>query len=291
MNFRFEIVIAFLLWTTQTFAAFQTPVLVVSDVDDTLKIMNVPEKAELALNAFQTNTAFYGMSALYQLILQTQPSAEFVYLTNAYQFLMESTHQEFLKQHHFPKGQYIPKQNIFDSDHKLNQIRKLIHSKQPQTLILIGDNGEKDPQVYHQIQSEFAGSGIQILQFIRIAFPSSIEAGPLTTEKLYPQQIGFVTVMDIALNLATENIFDTAQLQNFIESAVPQLLAQNKNHTYTQDAQSQSKGEDLAYPHFLDCRDYQWKWDGVMVSFNLMPFKEKILGICLPLVGSLAQGH
>lgn len=189
------------------------------------------------------------MPELYSEIRNFQPMTQFYYVTNAPERPFTNIHGIFLKIHNFPVGRLILRKSLSDKNHKVNSIRKIIELENPQTLILIGDNGERDPAVYNQIRNEFPE--IKVLTFIRQAYSSKNKEEDNRGTRLFKDQIGFVLPTEIALKLQKENFLSISQvdiLEYFF--ALPTL--------------SQAKKEDddgetgtLSFPNWIDCRDHQ----------------------------------
>lgn len=143
-------ILAVLLFSLQLFAK---PV-IVSDIDDTIKISHVRSKIDQGLRAFLISPLFKGMPLTYQYLtceLQTQ----IYYVTNAPGWLMGSSHSEFLNLHNFPSGMVFFRKSLTDTEHKYNSISEIIRQENPKQMILIGDDGEADAHIYHQIQQDY----------------------------------------------------------------------------------------------------------------------------------------
>lgn len=237
---------------------FQNKTLIISDVDDTLKVVHVLNIWDAIRWGFQTDHRFYGMNDLYNRIAQENQDAEFIYLSNAPEYLMKDVHEKFLKKGNFPEGIYIPRRVDPASTHKYNHIRQLLDEKKPDQVILIGDNGERDAIVYHQIYQEYAPQGIKFYPFIRLLYSSTNkdERGV----RPYPEQIGFVSSVDIAINLYKNHILnDLSQLRH--------LLLANILHIIEED---HDDGDELVFPEFTRCEDYQWILQEFVPEFILL---------------------
>ena len=140
----------FLIWSL---AGAQ--IAVISDIDDTIKVSHVLDRSDSVSNAFRTHNVFRGMPQLYQLLASSFPEAEFFYLTNAPRVLMEDSHSRFLRQNQFPRGHLLLRESLSDSEHKIRTIRRILSRPGWRAVILIGDNGERDPQIYAQAVKEF----------------------------------------------------------------------------------------------------------------------------------------
>lgn len=216
--------------------------LLVSDIDDTIKISHVLESVDSAFNAPKTENLFLGMSAVYRRILKADSWTRFAYVTNAPKLVMEGFHASFLRHHKFPQGELLLRESLNDKNFKITTIRRLISEQWPQKIILVGDNGEQDSLVYAQIKKEYPK--IPLYTFIHQVYSTKSEdqAG----HGLEPGQIGFVTSIDLAITLVQMKLISQADLNSLVQQKVPQIL---------DEGWGESSGE-LAFPEWLDCRDY-----------------------------------
>lgn len=243
--------------------------LLVSDIDDTIKLAHIKDLSEAARYAFDDKSRFMGMSELYHLLAQDQSNFKVVYLSKAPRWLMGRTHQNFLNNGKFPVGEYIPRTDYGADEHKLKSIRNLMNSMKPRKVILIGDNGEQDAEIYSQIAKEYANQGIEIYQFIRIVYASS-KLGNVGA-RVYRGQIGFVTPIEIGLELEKERILEAASVRWLVEN-VGKAVASEK--FFVADG-------DVAFPRFVNCTDFVWKWDDSLVRFeSLRVLKARLVERC-----------
>jgi phosphatidate phosphatase APP1 len=141
---------------------------VISDIDDTILKTGAGNLLTAISNTFTKNAdtrlSFPGVQQLYA-GLQKGASPHAVnpmfYLSNSpwnlYDFL-----DEFIELKNIPRGSILlrdfgldHKKMIFDDDHKLHTIEKLLCTFPELPFILIGDSGEKDPEYYRQVVKEF----------------------------------------------------------------------------------------------------------------------------------------
>lgn len=246
-------------------------VLFVSDVDDTIKLANVQDLADSAQYAFDDKTRFMGMSELYNTIASERSDLYMVYLSKAPEWFMAKTHRSFLKNGKFPQGFYIGRTNLAADVHKLENIRKLMNVVKPKKVIFIGDNGEQDPTVYGQIAKEYANQGIEFHQFIRIVYSKSLFIDWGT--ELAPSQIGFVSPFEIAVELEKANLISATSVQNLINKVGPQFV--KVPLIFNVD------GYNIAFPDFVNCSDYVWRWDGSLNQYKgLSSIKKRITNRC-----------
>lgn len=143
-----------------------TGISVISDIDDTIKISNVLDRHELMQNTFVRDfTAVPAMSILYQ-HWQSQGAAFHYVSASPWQLYPALT--EFLTNNKFPAGSLHLKQfrlkdescqNLFLSpyEYKLPILTELFQHYPQREFILVGDSGEKDPEVYATMLQRFPG--------------------------------------------------------------------------------------------------------------------------------------
>lgn len=229
--------------------------LLVSDVDDTIKLAHIKDYSDALKYAFDDESRFLGMNSLYFHILRDQPDSQVVYLSKGPAWAVEKTHRQLLDKGEFPRGQYIPRTNYNQDEHKIKTLRSLLAKIKPDKVIFVGDNGEQDADVYAQIAKEHENRGIEFYQFIRIVYSrnSYTERGAL----LHPGQVGFVSPIEIALELEKKYLIRFSSAQDLIDKVVPDILKQKFN---------EAKGV-VAIPYFVNCSDFSWKWDDSLNQF------------------------
>ncbi len=149
----------------------ETGLSVISDIDDTIKVSNVPDKKSLIEHIFfKDYETTPGMPAFYAHL--QQQGAYFHYISASPWQLYPSL-QPFM-QTHYPRGSYSLRNfRTMDSsfirfflssmDYKISAISTLIKRYPRHRFILIGDSGEKDPEVYAAIYAKFPDNIEKIL--------------------------------------------------------------------------------------------------------------------------------
>ncbi|UJR22869.1 hypothetical protein I4U23_025898 [Adineta vaga] len=140
---------------------------IISDIDDTIKISEVLDKVRLLANTFISPfKPVPGMPELYQQWQTKNINCTFHYLSGMPDQLYTLT-QEFIDINKFPNGSFhmrhfgwaatslfhfLHSQSTFE--HKLSYLRFfLLNTKR--NYVLIGDSGEKDPEIYGTITREY----------------------------------------------------------------------------------------------------------------------------------------
>lgn len=153
---------------------------VISDIDDTVVYTGVANTAKMMWRLFaqgaESRMVFPGVSALYQAFYNGESGVQgnpLFYVSRApwsiYQVLVE-----FFRMHRIPngpililrewgmkRGSVLPRRA---KDHKLDAIRQILALYDDLPFILIGDSGQRDPEVYTRILREHPGriTGIYI---------------------------------------------------------------------------------------------------------------------------------
>lgn len=138
-----------------SFNTLYASTLVVTDIDDTVKVTDVLNKKNAVYNALFSKAEFSGMSELYRTM--NLPGTTFFYVSGSPKILDERI-EEFLEFNKFPqKANLILKKNlkINTFDYKVEAITNLIKETNPDKIILIGDDTEYDPEVYEAISKAF----------------------------------------------------------------------------------------------------------------------------------------
>jgi len=243
MGFKMIFSLGFLLLFGHEYAESKT--LVVSDIDDTIKISHVLDTEDALAYGIQTENAFLGMNQLYNLFLvKWGNEVDFLYLSNAPEWLMEGLHHDFLSIHAFPSGRLSLLDGYSHKEtHKLKKIRKTLSSGLYQRALFFGDNGEKDAAIYNQIRREFPK--VQVMTFIHQLY--SVHNGG---SQLYAGQVGYVTPVEILFELEERKVFKTSDIGFLVDSLSKDILATNLNMDVGV----------IMFPTWKDCRDFRWKW-------------------------------
>lgn len=196
-------------------AQVRLKVLVVSDVDDTLKESYVLNRVEVVKRATRTEPAmaFPGIAKAFRAIdrdlRDRGHEVRYAYVSSAPAQIMTRFHAEFLQRSRFPQGT-LDLRPLWDSeDYKVSTIRSIIGFHRPDFVLMIGDHSEKDPRVYSRIGEELRSARIPFLTFIRQVYgpeenPASFEAG----------QYAFVSTAEFALGLYDAGILAASSLRD-----------------------------------------------------------------------------
>jgi phosphatidate phosphatase APP1 len=145
---------------------------VISDIDDTVVETGVTRRLAMARTVFlgnaRTRLPFKGVAAFYDALHQGMTAGG----TNPLFFVSSSPWNlydlliEFMELHAIPPGPLllrdfgIDRRKLFEKpspQHKLGCIRPILDSYPELKFVLIGDSGERDPEIYRQVVREYPG--------------------------------------------------------------------------------------------------------------------------------------
>lgn len=164
-----------LLWPEQTVARATGSMLVpsrarfgvISDLDDTVVRSSVTNFAKMVrialLSNAHTRLPFEGVASFYR-ALQQGTGREFnpIFYVSSGPWNLYDLLEDFLDVHGVPAGplflkDWSPTSVLGHEKHKLAVIRTLLATYPELPFVLIGDSGEKDPEIYHRVVREYPG--------------------------------------------------------------------------------------------------------------------------------------
>jgi phosphatidate phosphatase APP1 len=146
---------------------------VISDIDDTIKHTGVLQKKELLESTFgRPFASIKGMANLYQKFEKNASSA-FHYVSSS-PWQLQPDLQDFIVQEGFPMGSFHLKSfrlkdrkffTLFEDPftHKTSIIESIFNDLPHRDFYLIGDSGEKDPEIYANLAKRFPNRVARIL--------------------------------------------------------------------------------------------------------------------------------
>lgn len=244
--------------------AVHAKTLIVSDIDDTIKASHVRNKMDSAANALVTTIAFKGMSDTFDVVLNSG-DAEIIYVTNALEIMMKSSHTKFIENNKFPKGKIYLRTGSADH-HKLNSIRKHIDDDPSiDRLILVGDNGERDITFYNQIRQEYKDRLLVINTYIRIVYSVPYKVLPLEEG-----QKGFVSPLELLTDLTENDFVSGDNYYEIAEKIASDVVLANK--VDTKDPQY--------FPEWLTCKNFDPGSYPDLMTPEIEKGFEKVRSIC-----------
>jgi len=172
--------------SSQVFLAERTGVSVITDIDDTIKLTEVNSRRRMLQRTFSEPFApIEGMANVYQ--KWAEQGALFHYVSSSPWQIYDAVNQ-FIQDYGFPQGsmhlkwfrlrdELFKRWQILRRKSKGGVIRTLIRRLPERSFVLIGDSGERDPEIYAKLASKFP------TQVSRICI-RQIEANPLDSDRL-----------------------------------------------------------------------------------------------------------
>lgn len=228
--------------------------LLVSDIDDTIKRTDVLNKEEAVINAFGTTNQFAGMSLLYKGWHGEDTSNKKITYLSAAPGPLVLLGIHFLKGSSFPGDTSDVSQSVVSGrkfsetagDFKTTKLKQMYDANVaagtvPNTVILIGDNGEQDMFAYANYIAYVASKGgrtDRIFSFIHHAYDT-----PQGSAIVAPHR-QFVTAADLAVQLKNLSLISSGALDAVLhEVAVDSAGAQQRT----------------VIPSFMKCSQFsQW---------------------------------
>ena len=163
--------LAFLSLTTKGFAQ---ELVIISDLDETLKQAAVENKVRAGIKLIEGVRPYLGMQIIFNELKAKHPGAKFYYLSNSYTFLYSG--KEWTRKFGFPQGVVLQRSIKDQSDSfKPSKLKEIIKNHpNAKKWLLFGDNVEKDPKFYEELVSESGLNNSEIyIRDARLIFPQS----------------------------------------------------------------------------------------------------------------------
>lgn len=143
---------------------------IISDLDDTMLISDVTDKSKLLAHTFLKNPlqrrAVDGAARFYHSIAarNPRPDAAPVFYLSASPRQLHLSIQAFVEHNGFPRGVLITKKVTNDASsepltdqvaYKLAKLDEIFERLPWIKFVLIGDDGERDPEIYHTIRTRY----------------------------------------------------------------------------------------------------------------------------------------
>ncbi|MDQ0374564.1 App1 family protein [Cellulomonas humilata] len=159
---------------------------IVSDIDDTVMVTRLPRPFVAAWNVFMRHEnareAVPGMARLYAELRSRDQDVPVVYLSTG-AWNAAPTIARFLRRHRYPAGPLLltdwgpTNSGWFRSGrtHKVTQLRRLFHELPDVQWILVGDDGQRDPQIYAGAAQRF-GDHVRAILIRQLTFGEHVLA-------------------------------------------------------------------------------------------------------------------
>ncbi|MGZ3695691.1 MAG: phosphatase domain-containing protein, partial [Bdellovibrionota bacterium] len=134
----------------------QPSLLLLSDLDDTIKISNTTSKLVTVYRGLFRSSAFIGMAQLYEELLLGNPGSEFHIVSSSPPAIRKKI-EYFLAKNKFPPAKLTLRDWLRQTSipaYKRGAILELIE-KSESMVVLIGDDTEHDPEVFAAAAEKF----------------------------------------------------------------------------------------------------------------------------------------
>jgi phosphatidate phosphatase APP1 len=177
---------------------------VISDVDDTVLVSDVSHKGRLLANTLLNNPlqrrAVPGTASFYRALAARNPKPEAapIFYLSASPRQLQANIEEFLEHNGFPRGVVITKRLTGDPSgeplldqraYKGAHIEAIFRRLPEVRFVLVGDDGEQDPETYWDIQTKFPQRVLAV--WIRRVSPQGGRAA-------YPGQEDLATALQVS---------------------------------------------------------------------------------------------
>ncbi|WP_159793256.1 App1 family protein [Puerhibacterium puerhi] len=174
---------------------------VISDIDDTTMVTMVPRLLLAAWNSLvrpaAARTPVHGMAHLYARVAAAHPDAPFVYVSTG-AWNTARTLRRFLARHGFPPGPLLltdfgPTQTGWfrsGPEHKDAEIDRLMATFPQVTWLLVGDDGQHDPDIYARAAERWPGrvAAVAIRTLSQAQRVLAVGAGPAGSRTTAPPE-------------------------------------------------------------------------------------------------------
>ena len=149
-----------------SFQSFAKELIIISDLDETLRVANVEHHVKAGLKLIGGVKPYEGMQAIFNEIKAKNPDAKFYYLSNSYPFLYNG--EKWTEKHGFPEG-VVFQRCLKDksAEFKPRKLKEIAAAHPDASLLMFGDNIEHDPKFYREFLAETQITDAQV--FIRDA--------------------------------------------------------------------------------------------------------------------------
>jgi phosphatidate phosphatase APP1 len=158
--------LVFILVLTHVQLASAKELIIISDLDETIREANIENKTKAGLKLLSGVKAYEGLKIIFNEIKLTNPDVKFYYLSNSYPFLYNG--DKWTTKNGFPEGTIYQRCLKDKSDEfKPKKLKEIALAHPDAQLILFGDNIEHDPGFYKNFLAETQIKDAQV--FIRDA--------------------------------------------------------------------------------------------------------------------------
>lgn len=207
---------------------------VISDIDDTVLRTNSSNFLSMVritlLNNAHTRLPFEGVAAFYRALHKGTKESSYnpLFYVSSSPWNLYDLLEEFFELHHIPMGPFLLRDFGIDDtkfiksghgDHKIVQIEKILTTYPEMKFILIGDSGEKDPEIFHQVVHDFPNR-IECIYIRDVTGNSRDQAIQNLAEEVFPLGIEMILVENseaAAVHAAKKGYIDSSALPDIAQ--------------------------------------------------------------------------
>jgi hypothetical protein len=277
-NLFTSLALGFALLITSATVFAQKKVLFISDIDDTIKPTHVHALDDVIQNAW-SNKVFLGLNQLYlnmvcDHLVESQDFADCIRTKGESGSEHRSVHyvtgfpffdiaKEYLQFNGFPRGGSVRSKPVWKDmfAFKLEQHLEIILDEQPDTIVLIGDNGQLDPAVFAEVTfqvQKLADNGLleqipEVHAFVHQVYDESSGGSALQDG-----QLPFLGLIDLCVQLNALGLLQSKRVSRL----ATMFSAGLKN--------PKSSAHSIFLPEWVECSDYySWYKEGVSSDKDL----------------------
>lgn len=152
------------------FSAQASQLVVISDLDETLRQANVEHKLKAGLKLLSGVKPYAGAQILFNEIAAKNPGAKFYYLSNSFSFVYNG--KKWVKKNGFPVGTVFQRKLGDKSDSfKPKKLQEIAAENPGANMLMFGDNVERDPKFYSDLVATFGIPARIFIRDARLLFP------------------------------------------------------------------------------------------------------------------------
>lgn len=195
--------------------------IIVSDIDDTILISHSTQTMRklrlMLLKNATTRLPFKGVASFYQALEKGGDNIAFYpfFYVSSSEWNLYDLLEDFFDYNNIPKGIFLLRRlehSIYkfwksgqgNHEHKYEKIKFLLNIFENQQFILIGDSGQKDPEIYKRLAMDFPGriEAIYIRKVGEKAYFQNIEQLNASLEKVKTSYLRVESTLDAARHAA-----------------------------------------------------------------------------------------
>lgn len=152
-----------------SFQSFARELVIISDLDETLRVANVEHHFKAGLKLIGGVKPYEGMQHIFAEIKAKNPDAKFYYLSNSYPFLYNG--ERWTDKYDFPDG-VVFQRSLKDksAEFKPRKLKEIAAAHPDAELLMFGDNIEHDPKFYREFLAETQREARVFIRDARLEF-------------------------------------------------------------------------------------------------------------------------